>query len=243
MQIDTDVRLGWPWAELIGDDASSAWVNANIAGGWGKGTLFAFVPWADPAGDTDRGGGASEKQAVGVDEIRCVLRLAAERDGVSAWRTGEAAGRFYQASSHRDVAHAVRRLSQLHEHSIRYGNGFVHDPQWTRASEPGELQSRSGMPLRNVTRHVDAAEEERHPGRTGPLQGRKPVARLFKAGSEQLTQLVYVMTRRQSRRPEATIRHEESTRSVVRQTRGHELPRRFRPHLGSIGFLTDLWNF
>ncbi len=60
------------------------------------------------------------------------------------------------------------------------------------------------MPLGDVARHVDAAEEEGDAERAGALERREPMARLLEAGAEALAQpidIVADLARRRANRP------------------------------------------
>src|SRR3546814_10842460 len=76
---------------------------------------------------------------------------------------------------------------------------------------------RRRVPLGDVARHVDAAEEHRNAARAGALERREPVARLFEADAILHPQPVDVVPHRPRAGTEGGIRHQHRARGIVRE--------------------------
>src|SRR3546814_20020304 len=77
---------------------------------------------------------------------------------------------FHQPRRHGDIADAVGRFPQLHVDPVGDGDRFMDIPERAGAAEAGELQTGGAVPLGDVARHVDAAEEEGDAAQAGSLQ-------------------------------------------------------------------------
>lgn len=91
----------------------------------------------------------------------------------------------------------------------------MDDPQRAGAAEARELQPRCGVPLGDIARHIDTAEEHRDAARAGTLEGREAVASLFEADPIVHPQPVDIVAHRAGAGAERGIGHQHRAGGVV----------------------------
>ena len=95
---------------------------------------------ADPAGDADRFEPSLKIQPVGIDQVGCMLHLAAQTDRIAADGCKIGARRFRHVTRQTKIAHTVWCFGELPEELAGRFKGSMHIPKRASAAKTGELQ-------------------------------------------------------------------------------------------------------
>src|SRR6185312_8255531 len=127
--------------------------------------------------------GAGEIDAVGIDELLGMRRVAGERDGELLRRLEMAAARAQYVARQAEIRRAVGHARELAADRAGMAERVEHGEPRAGVAEARERHT-GAEPLRDVARLVDAQQRERDAARTRPLQRGEAVAHLLKAGVE-----------------------------------------------------------
>ncbi len=95
------------------------------------------------------------------------------------------------------------------------------------------------MPLRDVARHVDAAEKEWDAAQAGPLKRRKAMAGLFEADAKAAAQPVDIVAHLPRSLTKLGVGHQQRARGIIAKTNGEQPVRALHRQGGTVHHVGD----